>query len=46
MSAIPVEQIKRKRHETSGGLKHILVSWTNEICAGTEVRCFTGGGST
>jgi len=32
MSAIPVEQIKRNRHET-GGLKHI-----------PEVRCFICGG--
>jgi hypothetical protein len=43
MSAIQVEQIKRNRHET-GGLKHIPVPSTNEICAGAEVRCFACGG--
>jgi len=42
MSAIPVEQIKRNRHET-GGLKHIPVP-SNETYAGTEVRCFACGG--
>jgi hypothetical protein len=43
MSAIQVEQIKRNRHET-GGLKHIPVPSTNEICVGAEFRCFACGG--
>jgi hypothetical protein len=45
MSAIPIAQIKRDGHET-GGLKQIPVPPTNEICGGTEVRCFTRGALT
>jgi hypothetical protein len=41
MSAIPVEQIKRNRHET-GGPMHIAVP-SNDTCAGTEARCLTCG---
>jgi hypothetical protein len=45
MSAIQVEQIQRNRHET-GGLTHIPVPSTKEICAGAEVRYFACGGCT
>jgi hypothetical protein len=43
MLAVLVEQIKRNRHEI-GGLMHIPVP-SNEIRAGTDVRCFACGGS-
>jgi hypothetical protein len=36
MSAIPVEQIKRNRHET-GGLKHIPLPSANETCGRNHI---------